>query len=88
MTYKIGKHLFAGLHIETLGIKNIKTMINEGNRKTRIIYMPIYKSYTDLFLLSFIQFHQNMELGFTFGNYEDTPKWDWSNRLIKRLGLI
>ena len=63
-------------------------MVNEGNRKTRIIYMPIYKSYTDMFLLTFIQFHQNLELGFTFGNYEDTPQWDYINRFIKRLGLI
>lgn len=50
--------------------------------------MPIYKSYTDMFLLTFIQFHQNLELGFTFGNYEDTPQWDYINRFIKRLGLI
>jgi len=29
-----------------------------------------------------------MELGFTFGNYEDSPKVTFVTRLLKRIGVI
>ena len=29
-----------------------------------------------------------MELGFTFGNYEDSPKIGFVERLLKRIGTI
>lgn len=29
-----------------------------------------------------------MELGFTFGNYEDSPKIGFVDRLLKRIGAI
>ena len=50
--------------------------------------MPIYKSYADILILHYIHYFSNLELGFTFGNYEDSPKVGFVDALIKRIGLI
>lgn len=60
----------------------------QNNRKARIIYMPIYKSYGDPLIMHYIQYFNDMELGFTFGNYEDSPKIGFVDRLLKRIGNI
>ena len=48
----------------------------------------MYKSYSDVLILHYIQFFHDMELGFTFGNYEDSPKIGFVDRLLKRIGTI
>lgn len=80
-------HLIEGMHIDKEGIARMKTLTND-NRKVRIVYMPIYKSYSDPLIMHYIQYWQNMELGFTFGNYEDSPKIGFVDRLLKRIGTI
>ena len=50
--------------------------------------MPIYKSYGDPLIMHYIQYFNDMELGFTFGNYEDSPKIGFVDRLLKRIGNI
>ena len=80
-------HLLDGLHLHREGIFNVKKMISD-NRKTRIVYMPIYKSYADVLILHYIHHFHDMELGFTFGNYEDSPKIGFVDRLLKRIGTI
>ena len=76
-----------GVHVDTEGISRMNKLTAD-NRKARIVYMPIYKSYSDPLLMHYLQYWQNMELGFTFGNYEDSPKIGFINRLIKRIGTI
>lgn len=48
----------------------------------------MYKSYSDPLIIHYIQYFQDMELGFTFGNYEDSPKIGFVDRLLKRIGTI
>ena len=84
---KIMIHLLDGLHLHRQGILNVKRMISD-NRKTRIVYLPIYKSYADVLILHYIQHFYDMELGFTFGNYEDSPKIGFVDRLLKRIGTV
>ena len=50
--------------------------------------MPIYKSYADPLVLHFINYFSDLELGFTFGNYEDSPKIGFVDRLLKRIGTF
>ena len=80
-------HLIEGMHIDKEGIARMNTLTAE-NRKARVVYMPIYKSYSDPLIMHYIQYWQNMELGFTFGNYEDSPKIGFVDRLLKRIGTI
>jgi len=50
--------------------------------------MPIYKSYSDLVILHYLNYITDLELGFTFGMYSDTPKINFVDRLLKRIGTI
>jgi hypothetical protein len=55
----------------------------KNNRKIRIVFMPVFKSYSDPLILHYLHYYFDMELGFTFGNYEDSPKIPWIDRLPK-----
>ena len=58
------------------------------DRKSRVVLMPIYKSYADPLVLHFINYLSDLELGFTFGNHEDSPKIGFVDRLLKRIGTF
>lgn len=63
--------LSEGLWVENQGINMVKQLAQD--KKTRIILFPVYKSYADPLILHFINYLKDFELGFTFGNYEDSP---------------
>ena len=48
--------------------------------------VPTYKSSADPFILYFIEYIYDLELGFTFGSREDTPKA--VEGLLKRMGHL
>lgn len=73
------------VYVDKVRLSNIYKMA-EKDRKTRIIFLPTYKSYSDPLLLHYINFFSNLELGFTFGYYEDTAHIGFVDRLIKRIG--
>ena len=58
------------------------------SRKTRIILMPLYKSYADPIVMHQVNFNSDMELGFTFGHYEDTPKVILVEKILKSSGHL
>lgn len=70
---KVFGHLIDGLHVDMASLDRVKTLVKE-NRKARVIFVPIYKSYADPLILHYINYYNDLELGFTFGNYEDSPK--------------
>lgn len=73
-----------GIYVDQKGLANVKQLCND--RKTRVIFMPCFKSLADPLALHYVNFYYDMELGFTFGNYEDTPKIHFVDKLVKRLG--
>ena len=50
--------------------------------------MPVFKSYADPLLLFYLNYYTDLELGFTFGNYEDSPKIGFVERLLRRIGTF
>lgn len=46
---------------------------NVGSTKNRVIYMPIFKSLVDVWVLLFIHMKYGIEIPFTFGNDEEIP---------------
>ena len=50
--------------------------------------MPVYKSYADPLILHFVNYDQDVELGFTFGHYEDSPKIHFVDMLLRRIGCL
>ena len=68
---KIIHRLVTGLHLDISGIEKIREL--NKNRKTRVILMPMYKSYGDAILQYYINFKSEFDQGFMFGVDEDQP---------------
>lgn len=73
--------------MDTKSIEMIKKMTQQ-NRKTRVVIMPIYKSYIDPMVLHYINFFTDQELGFTFGHCEDSHKIKFIDAYFKTNGNL
>lgn len=60
-------------------------MINSNHK---IILMPLYKSFADFFVHQYVVKTQGIECGFTFGNFEDTPRIRMIDALLRQCGYI
>jgi len=73
MLTKMASHIFEGIHYNGgKQLKHVKDLCQ--NRKTRVILLPLYKSYADPLVLYLISYLNNVQLGFTVGSFEDCPK--------------
>lgn len=75
------------MHVDLKSIDNIKEMI-KIDRKCRIVYMPVYKSYQDPIIMHYLNYFTDQELGFTFGHYEDSPKMGIVDKVLKQIGTL
>ena len=50
----------------------MKKLITEA--RSRVVFVPLYKSFGDFFIQQFVNYKHGIEPGFTFGSFEDTPK--------------
>lgn len=82
---KICSHLVDEFYIDKKSVMKVHEM-SLNSRKTRIVLMPIYKSYGDPLLLHYISNFYDFEQGFIFGNYEDSPKLSFIDRFLKGNG--
>jgi len=68
----IARRAFDGLYVDEAGLANVKNLIDKGEK---VILMPTYKSFADSFILSMTFLLQDMDIPFTLGCYEDTPRY-------------
>jgi hypothetical protein len=62
--------------------------MTESDRKTKIVLMPMFKSFSDLFVLHYANYISDIEMGFSFGYYNDSPKIKMIERLARRVGFF
>jgi len=62
--------------------------MTEEDRKTKVVLMPMFKSYSDLFILHYANWISDIEMGFSFGYYNDSPKVKMIERLARRVGYF
>jgi len=60
-----------GLYVDTHGVEAVKQKLREGYK---VIFLPLYKTFLDFFVLQYVNLAHNIPSGFTFGNCEDTPR--------------
>ena len=84
---KIANQLAETLNIDKRGIQNLR-QLSKGDRKTRIILLPIYKSYADAIILHFLYYLKDLEPSFIFGNYEEITKIDFVLKLARGVGVL
>jgi len=68
---KIAAHLVQFAYVDMENLKRIKELA--VNRKTKIIFMPMWRSFQDILVLHYVNYIADLEIGFTFGNFEDSP---------------
>jgi len=74
-----------GLHVDMTGINVIREKLKAGYK---IIFMPLYKTFLDFFILSYVNLTFGIPMGFTFGNFEDTPRIVLFDRILKTTGYV
>jgi len=79
--------MLRGLYVDMESLKRIKEM-TVTDRKTKIVFMPVFKSYSDPFALHYINYISDISFGYTFGYYQDTPKVKLIEMLFGRLGYF
>lgn len=63
----------------------VKKSIKNGYK---VILMPLYRTFLDYFVLSYVNHTQGIPSGFTFGNFEDTPRIMLFDHILKNSGYI
>ena len=84
---KAADNLVQGTWVDYESINQIKSMI-ANDRKSRIVLVPMYKSFADALVLFYINYFYDLDMGFLFGMREDIPTLRWVDRLSRRIGLI
>lgn len=54
----------------------------------RVVLVPAYKSFSDLLVLLYTFAAHDIEIPFTVGNFEDTPRVKLIDMLLKGVGYI
>ena len=66
-------HLAEEMHVNIDQFQKIKGLV-QSDSSARVIFLPLFQSYADPLILHYIHHHQDIELGFTFGGYQDSPE--------------
>lgn len=82
---KLFRSLSQGLFVEQPGIKTIKKLMHMNER---VVLLPQYKSFADLFILLYTFSVHGIDLPMTVGNMEDTPRVRFIDMLLKGIGYI
>lgn len=54
----------------------------------RVVIMPIYKSFADFFIHTYIFHNYNLDIPFTYGHREDTPRTKFFDNWLQKTGYI
>lgn len=87
MTYQLSKVLrnsFDGLWVSQPGIDSLKALLKDGQH---VILIPTYKSFSDMFVLLYALIENQIQLPFTIGNLDDTPRL-LVDKLLRKIGYI
>jgi len=82
----VAHHLIYGLHIDFESQDRMKKLGKD--RKNRIIMLPLFKTYGDPILMHYINYISELELGFSFGIQEDSPKINFVDQLLRKVGCF
>ena len=74
-----------GLYVDTAGLDRVKARIKEG---CKVVFLPLYRTFSDFYLMQFVHYKLGVPSGFTFGNIEDIPGTKITYEIHKRTGYI
>ena len=74
-----------GLWVNRPSVENVKSLMQQGNH---VILVPTYKSFADQFIIQYTLLNHKMQIPFTIGNREDTPRVPIVDTLLQQIGYI
>ena len=86
MLHKIGNHLSSGIWVDLKALDRVKMLSNDS--QNRIIFVPLNRSFTDLLMFQYINYMQGVNIGYTIGSLEDTPRMIAMLKYIAYTGVI
>ena len=60
----------------------------ETDRKTKIVFVPIFKSYSDIIVLHYINYVADIEFGFSFIVNKDGPQVKFFDTMLRQMGYL
>jgi hypothetical protein len=69
---KVMRHSLQGLFVDDKSLQRVKDLIQD--KKNKVVLLPIYKSFADFFIQTYIFHHFGVGIPFTFGNLNDVPE--------------
>lgn len=57
-------------------------------RKKKVILVPDYKSFMDIYVLLYVLYEHKIEIPFSFGTIKDKPKISSIDALMRNIGYI
>lgn len=91
MANKVFRNGVHGIFLEQTGLQRVKDLISDSSvssSKNKVVFMPIFKSVVDIWVLYYIYMTQRMEIPFTFGNEEEIPKLSVVEEMSKITGYV
>ena len=88
LIYLFNKHMrdkIQGLYVDMQGLNQVKKHIEKGQK---VIFLPLYKTFIDFFVMVYVNQTQGIPSGFTFGNHDDIPKILIMKEILHRTGYI
>jgi glycerol-3-phosphate O-acyltransferase len=85
LTNKILRNSQEGMYVKKSGLLRIKELLAKGER---VVLMPMFKSFFDVFLISYSLLDNGIKFPFTIGCAEDTPNIRFINTLLNSMGII
>ena len=74
-----------GLNVDMNSVAMVKDLIKRNNK---IVIMPLYKSFADFFVQMYVQYTLHLYGGYTFGNFDDTPRIGLMDSWLRHCGYI
>ena len=66
-------------------VYKVKDLICEKNC---VVLVPFYKSYADFFIVNYVLHRYGIDLPFTFGNQEDSPRISITDKWMIKAGYV
>jgi glycerol-3-phosphate O-acyltransferase len=79
------RDIFEGIYVNDPELDSLKQLLT---KKDPVILLPVYKSYLDLPILLYTLFNNGIDIPFTIGNIEDTPRITPLEYFIKLTGYL
>jgi hypothetical protein len=77
---KVLRQCLDGLFVDQTSMSKVKDLLVNGKR---VVMMPIYKSFADFFIHTYVFHNMDMDIPFTYGNMEDTPRIKLFDRWLR-----